>query len=137
LIKRTKQEKSRQNDRPPALLQGRNFRQSGQASLPKFQAFQHSHPTWPPRFVWPTHGAMNEVEGIQMLPQRSLQGFIGVLTIVNFRLFCKVCGAKYKFLMQTVCRSNEGGSPPLLLVVNIGGPSRSAFKPSVFFGYFL
>ena len=41
LKQRTKQENSSQNDRLPALLQGRYFRQSGQASLPKFQALQH------------------------------------------------------------------------------------------------
>ena len=66
LIKRTKHtsigsvtEKSSQNDRPRTLLQGRNFRQSGQASLPKFQALQHSQPRLLRVLAGPTHGALN------------------------------------------------------------------------------
>ena len=60
LKQRTKQENSSQNDRPRALLQGRNFRQSGQASLPKFQALQHSQPRLLRVLAGPTHDALNQ-----------------------------------------------------------------------------
>jgi len=60
LKQRTKEENSSQNDRPRALLQGRNFRQSGQASLPKFQALQHSQPRLLRVLARPTHGALNQ-----------------------------------------------------------------------------
>jgi hypothetical protein len=59
LKQRTKQENSSQNDRLPALLQGRYFRQSGQVSLPKFQALQRSHPWRLHVLAGPAHGTLN------------------------------------------------------------------------------
>jgi hypothetical protein len=75
LIQRTKQEKSSQNNSQHALLQDSNFRQSGQASLPKFHALQHyspcllilkvfmnsfasSHPNKPRVLARPPHGTL-------------------------------------------------------------------------------
>jgi hypothetical protein len=59
LKQRTKQENSNQNDPCHALLQGRNFRPSWQASLPKFRALQHSQPRLLHVLAGPPHSALN------------------------------------------------------------------------------